>query len=132
MTTAFVVLQPAGAAAFPWLVFMTPTVLFPLMALFLWLDISRYRVYLPLFMAGKGIGIFSLLGWSIVSRKVIMTGGFSGGVIEWILLSGDVFTIAVVLFIIKDMHISDMYIRDMQSLPEVPAGDSGVQIVEDD
>ena len=88
---------------FPLVFFAAPTVLFPLMALFLWLDTPRYRVYLPLFAAGKCIGVFSLLGWFIISRQLtIPAGHFSAAVTELIILSCDLFALAAILFIIKN------------------------------
>jgi len=76
------------------MIFAASGVLFPLMALFIWLDTNRYNVYLPLLIAGKCVGIFILLGWSILSKQVTM--------IESYLLSGDLFALAVILLIIKD------------------------------
>jgi hypothetical protein len=49
----------------PWPAYMVPNGLFLLMALFLWLDMSRYRPYLFLYMAGKTIAAVSFLGWSV-------------------------------------------------------------------
>ena len=88
------------------MIFAAPTALFPLMALFIWLDTGRYKTYLPLFTAGKCIGIFILLGWSIASRQVTIIGEFYGIAIlaELILLSGDFFALAAVLLIIKDVQ----------------------------
>jgi len=84
----------------------SPGALFPLMALFIWLDTDRYKAYLPLFLAGKGIGIFTLLGWSIITQQVTILWEFGDTVIiaELLLLSGDFFALAVVLFIIKDFQ----------------------------
>jgi hypothetical protein len=94
-----------NTSTFPLMAFASPAVLFPLMSLFLWLDAVRYRVYLPLFIAGKCVGIFALLGWLIFSRRFTMTGGIFGTVsVEWILLGGDLFAIAAVLLIIKDVR----------------------------
>ncbi|MDR1837462.1 MAG: hypothetical protein LBQ89_07370 [Treponema sp.] len=90
--------------AIPWLAFSSSTVLFPLMSLFLMLDVSAHRVYLPLFTAGKCIGIFSLLGWLIVARQVTMIERFPSVniIAELILLSGDMLALTAVLFISKD------------------------------
>ena len=102
---AFVFFQPVDPSGFPRLVFAVSGALFPIMALFIWLDISRYRAYLPLFAAGKCIGLFSLLVWSFVSRNITMTEGVPGIVIaERALLSGDLFAMAAVLLIIKDVY----------------------------
>ena len=105
---AFMIYSPGGMA-FPWLVFAAPCALFPLMALFIWLDVCRYRVYLPLLSAGKIIGISSLLGWSIVSRHFTMIGEFSGAnIFEWILLGGDFLAMAAIILINKDLNKPDM------------------------
>ena len=90
----------------PWLALAAPGALFPLMAMFIWLDISRYKAYLPLFMAGKCIGIFSLLGFSIVSSQFTMIKGFSGitEFAELLFLSGDLLAFAGVFYIFKSMH----------------------------
>jgi len=100
---AFVLFQPADPTGFPRLIFAAPGTLFPLMALFIWLDISRYRAYLPLFAAGKSIGIFSLLAWAIFSGQFTVTSVLSGDVdAEWVLLCGDLLAMAAILFIIKN------------------------------
>jgi len=85
--------DPGGAIK---VIYAVPAVLFPLMALFIWLDTSRYEVYLPLFTAGKCLGIFVLLGWSIVSKQVT--------IMESFILSGDLFALAVILLIMKDVQ----------------------------
>ena len=88
------------------MIFAAPMVLFPLMALFIWLDTNRYSAYLPLFTAGKCIGIFILLGWSIALRQVTIIGMFYGAAVfaELILISGDFFALAAVLLITKDFQ----------------------------
>ena len=96
----FAVLQP-GSQAFV-LVLAAPCALFPLMALFIWLDISRYRVFLPLFTAGKCIGIFALLGWLIIYRQFTIFQGYNGALITGsALLCGDLLTLAAVLAVIR-------------------------------
>jgi hypothetical protein len=88
--------------------YTTPSALFPLMALFIWLDSQRYRAYLPLFAAGKCIGISTLLGWSIVSGQVTMMGRFLGAAVfaEIILICGDLLSIVIVLLVYKDNKIN--------------------------
>jgi hypothetical protein len=95
-----------GDSAIPWLAFASPGALFPLMALFLWLDISRYSAYLPLYIAGKCIGILSLLGFSIVSRGFTIINEIYGVTvfIEFIFLSGDLLALAGILFIFINRH----------------------------
>ena len=86
------------------LVYAAPSALFPLMALFIWLDSERYRAYLPLFAAGKCIGISTILGWSIVSAQVTMIGVFMTVVVfaEFVILCGDLLAMAAVYLIYKD------------------------------
>ena len=101
----FVFFQPSDPAGFPRLIFAAPGALFPLMALFIWMDVSRYRTYLPLYMAGKCISLFSLVVWAFISRSLFITGELSGVVVaEWLLLSGDLFAMAAALLIIKDVN----------------------------
>jgi hypothetical protein len=92
-----------------WLVYAAPCALFPLMALFVWLDVCRYRNYLPLFLAGKCVSIAALLVWFIVSRQVTMFEGLSisSGIVlvELALLSGDLLSIAAVLLIARGAQI---------------------------
>ncbi|MDR1210666.1 MAG: hypothetical protein LBK40_00385, partial [Spirochaetaceae bacterium] len=51
------------AGAFPYIVYAAPNCLFPLMALFIVLRAGEYRVFLPLYMAGKAVGVMALIGW---------------------------------------------------------------------
>ena len=70
----FIFFQPGDSPNLPRLIYAAPGALFPLMALFIWLDISRYRAYLPLFIAGKCIGIFTLAVWLIISPGIAAWG----------------------------------------------------------
>jgi hypothetical protein len=90
-----------GLDFFPWLAFIAPGALFPLMALFLWLDVNHYRAYIPLFIAGKCISIFVLLCWSVITIYRTIIGGAIGYYImtEAIFLSGDLIALAAILFI---------------------------------
>lgn len=87
----------------PWMIFSAPGILFPLMALFIWLDTSRYRAYIPLFITGKCIGIFTLLSWSVVFGRVTFVGLFSDYymVAELVFLSGDLLALATVVLIYR-------------------------------
>ena len=103
------------------MIFISPAALFPLMALFIWLDTGRYRAYLPLFTAGKCIGIFIVLGWSIISQQVTMITKIYDAAIfaELILLSGDFFALAAALLIIKDVQRSaNIQAEDIQEIVE--------------
>jgi len=92
------------------LILAAPGALFPLMALFIWLDTDRYREYLPLFSAGKCIGLFLLLGWLIASRKATMIGVLIGLPVyaEVILLCGDLLSLGAVLLINKSVEKLNM------------------------
>ncbi|MDR0323883.1 MAG: hypothetical protein LBI12_05495 [Treponema sp.] len=86
----------------PVLAFAAPNALFPLMSLFICLNISRYKTFIPLFIAGKCIGIFSLLGWSIIAKIpaiMIITGVPFGRLFPDFFLCGDLFALAAILFI---------------------------------
>ena len=91
-------------SAIPWLAFTASGALFPLMALFMWIDADRYKTYLPLFIAGKCIGIFSLLCWTVVSGRFTMFEDFYGiyVIVDLVFLSGDLFALAVALLMFRD------------------------------
>jgi hypothetical protein len=65
----FAVFSPLEGAVqgriFPFLVYVTPNALFPLMTLFMWLRPADYRNYLPLYMAGKVIAVAAFYGWGM-------------------------------------------------------------------
>jgi hypothetical protein len=93
--------------------FAASAAMFPLMALFIWLDITRYRVYMPLFTAGKCIGVFSILGWSIIAGQVKISAVLSGAaVIESFLLYSYLFSLVVIILIIRDKNSGDGDLRD--------------------
>jgi hypothetical protein len=54
---------------FPFLVYVAPNALFPLMTLFMWLGPKDYRNYLPLYMAGKVIAVAAFYGWGIFALR---------------------------------------------------------------
>jgi hypothetical protein len=69
----FTLLWVVGSVApredlFPWLVYGTANALFLFMALFLLVDMSWYRPYIPLYTAGKMLAAFSAMGWVFFSR----------------------------------------------------------------
>jgi len=92
------------------IILAAPGALFPIMALFVWLDTDRYKEYLPLFLAGKCISIFLLLSWFIVFRQVTMIGNIFGSAIyaELILLGGDLLSLGAVLLINKNVKKPNM------------------------
>ncbi|MDR2619398.1 MAG: hypothetical protein LBC62_11060 [Treponema sp.] len=54
-------------AVFPYLAYVSPNALFPLMTLFLWLSLGEYRRYLPLYLAGKLIALAAFYAWGVFS-----------------------------------------------------------------
>jgi len=78
------------------LIYSAPAALLPLMALFIWLDAGRYKAFLPLFLAAKSISIFIIAGWCIASKQVTM--------IDSYILSGDLFALAAILIIFRDIQ----------------------------
>jgi len=87
------------------IILAAPGALFPLMALFIWLDVGRYKEYLPLFLAGKCIGVFLLLGWFIVFRQVTMIGKIFRSPVyaELVLLIGDLMSLGAVFWVNKSV-----------------------------
>jgi hypothetical protein len=70
----FIFFKPGdGAGVFPWLVYAVPNALFPLMALFLWRQFSRYAAYVPLYIAGKCVALASITGFWAFSRQNVYT-----------------------------------------------------------
>jgi len=94
-----IILQGDSPGLFTKILLAAPGALFPLMALFIWLDTDRYKEYLPLFSAGKCIGIFLLLVWFIIFRQVTMIGKIFGSAIyaEVLVLCGDLLSLGAVL-----------------------------------
>jgi len=108
--STIVVFRSINQTGLPEIAFSASAALFPLMALFIWLDNTSYRVYMPLFTAGKCIGIFSILGWSIIAGQVRIIDVLSGGEkakIESFLLYSYLFSMIVILLIIRDKNLSD-------------------------
>ena len=75
----FLVLQPQGSAAFPWLTLITPGALYLLMAFFWLLDISRYQMFYPLFLTGKGISLCSAAIWLFFAKSDMIKTVFMAG-----------------------------------------------------
>jgi len=84
--------QPNGDGALsPYLVYLSVNALFPLMALFIWLNPEEYKNYLTLYMAGKIIGTVSFFIWEIFGSR-----NFTGGenIITGIIILGGIFFIS--------------------------------------
>jgi hypothetical protein len=98
-----------GMSTIPFLMLAAPFTLFPLMALFIWLDTEKYKAFIPLYLAGKCINVFILLGWLIIYRWSTIPGVETVVFrvlrsFQTILLSGDFFTIAAIIFIMKKVQ----------------------------
>jgi hypothetical protein len=79
---------------FPYLVYMTPNALFPLMTLFMWLRPGEYRNYLPLYMAGKVIAAAAFYGWGFfVVRTLGLENLMAANLPETLVLFGSGFVL---------------------------------------
>jgi hypothetical protein len=78
------VLQPEAETPFPWLALITPGALFFLMALFWLLDISRYRLFGPLYLAGKGFGVITFMFWLFFTGSGMMRDMLYGNLARYI------------------------------------------------
>lgn len=70
--------QGAGSGAFvekvfPYVIYVVPNALFPLMTYFLWIRFSLYKAYIALYIAGKTIVVVSIIGWGVFSFKSMLT-----------------------------------------------------------
>lgn len=101
------------AGIFPWLVYAVPNALFPLIALFLWRQVSRYGVYVPLYISGKCITLASIAGYWFFSWRNVFTAlqlrnpGVSAALGSLLfLLAGDLFSIAGGLALFRKLPAS--------------------------
>ena len=115
------VISSLNQAGLPHIAFAASAPLFPLMALFIWMDSARYKAYMPLFSAGKCIGFFSILGWSIIARQVRIIDVLSGSPkakFESFLFYSYLFSMVVIFLIIRDKILSGKNQRE-EKKPEV-------------
>jgi len=103
LTLMFVIPE---TTALTWLAIASHGALFTLMALFLWIDIKRYREYIPLYLAGKYIGIITIIIFSLVSRRLTIINVSSNIVIfaELFFLCGDILAAAGIHVINIKLH----------------------------
>ena len=105
---AFILIQPVGVPVFPWLALITPGAMFQLTALFWLLDISRYRVLSPLYLAGKTLSIITTSIWLFYAItdiiKELILGGMAlfivPGIVSFLIL-GDLLSIRAAIKITK-------------------------------
>jgi len=105
MIAILLLLKTKDSSIYMMVIFAVQGALFPIMALFLCVNAVRYREYIPLFIAGKVIGVFAILSWLLFSRQGTMIGGFLPDVI---LGSFDLFAIAAILVIKDDVNNSSI------------------------
>ncbi|MCL2192531.1 MAG: hypothetical protein FWB78_03940 [Treponema sp.] len=107
LTGAFLQLQIGGSAPLPLLSLITPGALFFLIALFWLLDMPRYRVYGPLYLVGKGLGVMTALLWIfftdnyIIRELIVGTERFFASGIVLLLVPGDMFSAWLVMKIMR-------------------------------
>jgi hypothetical protein len=102
------VLQPEGETPFPWLTLVTPGALFFLMTLFWLQDISRYRSFCPLYLAGKGFSVITFMFWLFFTGSDMIRELLYGYLARYIapgavffLLLGDMLSVWTVIIIMK-------------------------------
>jgi hypothetical protein len=113
LTGVYMVLQPEGETPFPWLALITPGALFFLMALF-WLRDSRYRLFCPLYLAGKGFSVVTFMFWLFFTgndmiRELLfdrLARLIAPGTVFFLLL-GDMLSVWTVIIIMKGRKASN-------------------------
>ena len=95
------IIQADDALFFTLLIFAVQGALFPIMALFLCLNTARYIEYIPLYIAGKSIGILAIICWSLLTQQATMIGGF---IREMTLICFDLFAVTALLVIKNDVN----------------------------
>jgi hypothetical protein len=97
-----------GTSSVTWFAFTAPGALFPIMALFLWIDTANFKAYIPLYIAGKCIGLFSLALWSVMSKQNMIIGWNYLFYIppETAILFGDLLALAAIFIIFMNFQKS--------------------------
>jgi len=72
LLVSFVPLNGAqDEGVFPHLFYAVPNGLFPLITLFLYIRVSLYKPFIPLYLAGKTLAMVAVFAWIIFSRQLI-------------------------------------------------------------
>jgi hypothetical protein len=74
--------QPAAlheGGLFPYIFYAVPNGLFPLMSLFLWVNLNAYKPFIALYMAGKILAVVSIFAWLMFSLPHVSTLFLEGG-----------------------------------------------------
>jgi hypothetical protein len=106
---------------FPYMVYVVPNALFPLMTLFLWLRLELYRPYLALYAAGKTIAVVSAVVWVVFSVQTILGSLYIGGMEGLIVLGVVLFLIFADLFSLLGVW----FLRGRLREAEIPAAGYG-------
>jgi hypothetical protein len=105
----FTILQPEGAMSFPWLALISPGAMFLLMTVFWRLDMPRYALFSPLYLAGKILSALTVLFWFFSAKNDMIRqflGGsaalfIASGILVFLLL-GDMLSALAVMIIFKE------------------------------
>jgi hypothetical protein len=105
----FSILQPEGTMSFPWLALISPGALFLLMVVFWRIDMSRYALFRPLYLAGKILSILTVVFWFFSAendmiRQFLLNSAplfIASGILVFLLL-GDMFSALAVMIIFKE------------------------------
>jgi hypothetical protein len=120
-----------SGAVFPFLAYVSPNALFPLMALFLWLRLEEFRSYLSLYLAGKLIALIAFYAWGIFSFRPALwmdnLGVAPGSVMAGlVLLSGSFFlSLGDVFSIFGSWLLLNKIRTEKASGPDLEAGENG-------
>ena len=80
---------------FPYLVYLSPNALFPLMSLLLLLRLNEYRNYLQLYLVGKIAAVTLYIVWTIFYFPPELGFMKAGSFAEWMILLGGAFFICL-------------------------------------
>jgi len=83
LTGILAVFRYNAGPAFPWQIYAVPNALFLLIALFLWLDRSKYTAYSLLYISGKSLCLFSeIISGIAMYKNVKQTDFFETGILN--------------------------------------------------
>jgi hypothetical protein len=97
---------------FPYVMYVVPNALFPLMTYFVWIRLFLYQSYIPLYIAGKTIALVAVIGWGVFSFNRIIAalsiGARGIGILGLILLLTVADTLSVLGGLLLQTKISRM------------------------
>jgi hypothetical protein len=71
--------SPHEGGLFPYVFYAVPNGLFPLMSLFLWINLNAYKPFIALYMAGKLLAVVSVFAWLMFSLPRVSALFLEGG-----------------------------------------------------